>query len=232
MNVLAALRDGQVFGMRAFDARQAQRDRALARNALVERYGPTALDAPTAISLDQNQRTAKQTEETRVAAEQARVRNATVRALRFFEQATKAGVPPQEAFARFEPVLPALGVTPEQLPAFRDDLTANPDRVQAYLGALTDGSDRRVFQQTPVYDRDGTLRLQRTYTDGSSEIVDGVVPANAFQGEQRVDISRGNLAVRQYISSLPYQEQQALLREFGKDTGDLLGALPAVRVRY
>lgn len=232
VDLVESFRQGAAYGAQQFDDRLARRNQRTAQNALVARFGPEAYAPDQLVQLDANQRANATTQDTLNTSQNKRVLNASRRVLSFFTNAVNAGLRPDEAFARVEPLLPALGVTPDQIPQFRDELLQNPSLASTYLEALGDENTARVFKSEPVYDRSGKLTTRLTFSDGTTRIVDGATPASAQQGQDRIDISRGNLDVRRLLSSLPYQQQLAFVKENAKSASELSGQLPAALERY
>lgn len=201
----------QLFPIQLEDAQRV----GAARAAAVGAVGPLAGD-PTALATVNGQR-----DRERALRQQAGLNAAT-----YVQNVVRRGGDVAAAFDRIGSILPQLGYDPAQIPAIREQLVGDPAFAGDLVAALRSGDPnsvvRAIGQPVPVYDAQGRPRLLQNYTDGSSEIIEGVTPANTLLAEGR--LSQGDARLGLTARSLSLEE--ARMRGFDAPPGTQLYEQP------
>ena len=179
-------------------------------NALADQFGPQAL-APNAFSVvrgaDRAERTfqaqqqqmnvvnrraettAAKTEEDRERQEQI---NASRIMLKLYEEGLASGTDPAAITTKFAPILQMVGVDPANFQDLNASFAADPEGTLNVLRASLEDQDkkeRRLIQSIPVT-TGGQPRIMQMFSDGTTEIVEGVTPL-------KQELAAGRLAVKQ-----------------------------------
>ncbi len=115
-----------------------------------------------------------------------------------FRSGLDSGGSPEEVTSRLAPIMSTLGITNDEITALPQQLAQDPTLLDQFEDVLTRQSERRaVGRPVAVRNADGTTALLQNFSDGSSEVIEGVTPLEAELAQGRLDVSRGGLDVRQ-----------------------------------
>lgn len=110
-----------------------------------------------------------------------------------FDQGISAGMSPDEIARRASPALQALGVSPEQIGELPQQIAQNPQLLNDLKTSLNafaaTGPRRAVGNPIPVRFSDGRSGLLQSFSDGSTQTIEGVVPLAVEQAGRRADIA-------------------------------------------
>lgn len=139
---------------------------------------------------------------------------ATQRLIGFYKAGLANGIPPSEITQRAGPALEQLGVRPDQFEELSQMITTNPAILDEFEGALGQTAGPRKTQGNPIPVRlpNGKQALMQAYTDGSTEILEGVQPVKTLQAQERIGQAGERIALQQPVT----QGDIAAEKEAGK----------------
>jgi hypothetical protein len=213
----------------------AQRRRMAEENALrsmIQQYGPEAADPVRwgqvagiqqraelhPLAVRQQEQSVAANDAALADQERQRLMGAGRNAAFFLERAKQLGMDPGEAFDRVARILPALGVNADQLSTIREQIVSDPNGIDSLVAMFRgeQGAVRATGNPVPVYDRrTGQLQMMQQFSDGTTRIIDDVVPATAMQAEER--LRQGSERLGLGWSNLQFDKLEAFLpaREAG-----------------
>lgn len=116
----------------------------------------------------------------------------------FFRAGLQQGATPAELVQRAGPALEALSVTPEQREPLIEFIASDPEGALNQLDAAItqqQGPRRAIGNPIPVRLQDGQTALMQTFTDGSTQLIQGATPLQTELAAERSEIARGRLDV-------------------------------------
>ena len=188
MAFVNAFQGGQQFALQ-----QLGREQALQQAQAQEQRAERALTLREQQAA-QRQASAARAEEQAIAdRERSQQIEATRRVVGFFRQGIEGGATPDELIMRAAPALRQLGVTDEQFEPLAAEIAQNPAIINELEGALGGGAvqeRRAVGRPVPVRLGTGETALLQTFSDGSSQIVEGATPLQQDIQQQRIELQR------------------------------------------
>lgn len=117
---------------------------------------------------------------------------ATQNTVKFIKAGIGSGKPIEQILQDAAQPLQALGVTPDQFGALAQQIQQDPGVLDQFTAALSQaqGPRRAIGRPTPVRFADGKTGFLQTFSDGSSEAVEGATPLAEELGQGRLDVQR------------------------------------------